>query len=75
VGLAAVWADLGASDMSNKEMVIDAVRELPDEATLEDILEQIKILSALQRSAEAADAGQVIPHEDVKKKVASWNLK
>ena len=61
--------------MSNKEMVIDAVRELPEEATLEDILEQIKILSALQRSAEAADAGQVIPHEDVKKKVASWNLK
>jgi predicted transcriptional regulator len=61
--------------MSNKEMVIDAVRELPEEATLEDILEQIKILSALQRSAEAADAGQVIPQEEVKKKVASWNLK
>jgi predicted transcriptional regulator len=61
--------------MSNKEVVIDAVRELPERATLEDILEQIKILAALQRSAEAADAGQVIPHEEVKKKVASWNSK
>jgi len=61
--------------MSNKEMVIDAVRELPEEATLEDILEQIKILAALQRSAEAAEAGQVISHDEVKKKVASWNLK
>ena len=60
--------------MSNKEMVIDAVRQLPEEATLEDILEQIKILAALQRSAEAADAGHVISHEEVKKKVASWNL-
>ena len=61
--------------MSDKEMVMDAVRELPEEATLEDILEQIKILAVLQRSAEAADAGQVIPHEEVKKKVTSWNLK
>jgi predicted transcriptional regulator len=61
--------------MSNKEMVIDAVRELPEEATLEDILEQIKILAALQQSAQAADAGQVIPHEEVKKRVASWNSK
>jgi len=61
--------------MSNKEIVIDAVRELPEEATLEDILEQIKILAALQQSAQAADAGQVIPHEEVKKKVASWSSK
>ncbi len=61
--------------MSNKEMVIDAVRELPEEATLEDILEQIKILAAIQQSAQAADAGQVIPHEEVKKRVASWNSK
>ena len=61
--------------MSNKEMVIDAVRELPEEATLEEILEQIRILSVLQRSAAAADAGQVISHEEVKKKVASWNMK
>jgi predicted transcriptional regulator len=61
--------------MSNKEMVIDAVRELPEEATLEDILEQIRILAALQQSVQAADAGQVIPHEEVKKRVASWNSK
>ncbi len=61
--------------MSNKEMVIDAVRELPEEATIQDILEQIQILAALQQSAQAADAGQVIPHEEVKKRIASWNSK
>jgi predicted transcriptional regulator len=59
--------------MSNKEMVIDTVRGLSEEATLEEILEQITILANLQRSAEAADAGQVIAHEEVKKRVASWN--
>jgi predicted transcriptional regulator len=61
--------------MSSKEMVIDAVRELPDEATLEEILEQVKILAALQRSAEDANAGRVVSHEEVKKRAASWSTK
>jgi predicted transcriptional regulator len=56
-------------------MVMDVVRELPEESTLEEILEQVRILAALQRSAEDADAGRVIPHEEVKKRAASWSTK
>lgn len=52
--------------MSNKEAAIEAVRELPDEATFEDILEHIAILAAIRRGEEAADAGRVISHEEVK---------
>jgi predicted transcriptional regulator len=61
--------------MSDKEMVMDVVRELPEESTLEEILEQVRILAALQRSAEDADAGRVISHEEVKKRAASWSTK
>ena len=61
--------------MSDKQMVMDVVRELPEESTLEEILEQVRILAALQRSAEDADAGRVIPHEEVKKRAASWSTK
>jgi len=61
--------------MSSKEMVIDVVRELPDEATLEEILEQVKILAALQQSTEDANAGRVVSHEEVKKRVGSWSTK
>jgi predicted transcriptional regulator len=56
-------------------MVIDVVRELPDEATLEEILEQVKILAALQQSTEDANAGRVVSHEEVKKRAASWSTK
>ncbi len=58
--------------MSNKDVVIEAVRELPDEVTFEEIIEQITILAAIRRREQAADAGRVIPHEEIKKRVASW---
>jgi len=58
--------------MSNKELVLEAVRELPEETTMEEILEQIAILAAIRRGEEDADADRVIPHEEVKRRVASW---
>lgn len=61
--------------MSNKELVVEAVREKPDEATLDDIAEQIAILAAIQRGEEAADAGRVVSHDEVKRQVATWTSK
>jgi predicted transcriptional regulator len=61
--------------MSDKEAVIDAVRNLSDEATVEEILEQIEILAAIRRGERAADAGRVVSHEEVKQQVASWNTR
>jgi predicted transcriptional regulator len=56
--------------MTNKQMVIDAVRELPDEASLDDIAERIAILAAIRNGEQAADAGRVISHEELKRRVA-----
>lgn len=58
--------------MSNKDMVIETVRELPEEVTFEEIIERIAILAAIRRGEEAADKGQVVGHEEVKKRVAAW---
>jgi predicted transcriptional regulator len=52
--------------MSNKEIVLEAVRELPDEATFREILEQIAILAAIQEGEADADAGRVISHACIK---------
>jgi hypothetical protein len=40
--------------MTNKELVIEAVRGLPDEASLDDIAEQIAIMAAIRRGEQAA---------------------
>ncbi len=58
--------------MSNKELVIETVRKLPEDASLQQISEEIAILAAIQRGREAADAGDVISHEELEKRSASW---
>ena len=58
--------------MSNKEAVIEIVRKLPEEVTLEEILEEIEILAGIRRAEEAVREGRVISHEDVKQRLASW---
>jgi predicted transcriptional regulator len=58
--------------MSNKEMVIDAVRQLPETVSFEEISEQIAILAAIRKGEEAADTGRVTAHADVKREFAQW---
>ena len=61
--------------MSNKELVLEAVRGMPDEATIEEISEEIAILAAIRRGQEAADAGRLIPHEEVEQRLSKWLTK
>jgi predicted transcriptional regulator len=61
--------------MSIKEAVLEAVRQLPDDAGFEDVLERIETLAAIRRGEEDADAGRVVPHDEVKRRIASWITK
>lgn len=58
--------------MSEKAIVLETVRKLSEEATLEEIVEAISILAAIKRGEAAADVGKVLPHEEVKKRLDSW---
>lgn len=61
--------------MSNKEAVLEAMRRMPEDVSLEEISEEIALLAAIQRGEEAAAAGRVVPHEEVKQRLASWITK
>ena len=61
--------------MSNKEAVLEVVRQLPDEMSVDDIIEHLTILAALRRAEEEIDAGRGVPHDEVKKRIASWLTK
>ena len=58
--------------MTNKQLVIEAVRELPDEASLDEIAERIAILAAIRKGEQDADAGRTIPHEEVMRQMKTW---
>jgi predicted transcriptional regulator len=57
--------------MSDKDVVIETIRQMPEVATLEQISEEIAILAAIRKGVDAADAGQVTPHEEVRQKLSS----
>jgi predicted transcriptional regulator len=61
--------------MSNKDAVIEAVRGLPDEATLEEIAEHVAILAAIRRGEEDIAAGRVVSQEELDRRIASWITK
>lgn len=41
---------------------------MSETATLEEISEAVAILAAIRRGEAAADAGQVVPHEEVRRR-------
>ncbi len=58
--------------MSDKEIVIDAIRKLPEDTKLDDIVANLELLGKIREGHADADAGRVIPHEQVKREFRSW---
>jgi len=58
--------------MSNKEIVVDLVRRLPDEVTLQDIAREIEFIAGVREGFEQLDRGEGVPIEEVEKKLPSW---
>ena len=58
--------------MTQKALVLDAIKELPDEASLEEIAERIEFLAAIQKGIDQLDRGEGIPHDEVKRQLARW---
>ena len=58
--------------MTQKEMVLNAIRELPDSASVREIADRLEFLAAIQSGLDQLDRGEGIPHEEVKRQIASW---
>lgn len=61
--------------MSNKELVLEAVNELADDAPLDEFAQRIQILDAIRRGERAADEGRFVTHEELKARIATWTTK
>jgi predicted transcriptional regulator len=57
------------AESSVKERVIEAVRELPDDATVEDAMERLYVLAKIQKGLEQAEAGQTVSHEEARRRI------
>jgi predicted transcriptional regulator len=57
------------ADPKVKERVLDAVRELPDDATVEDAMERLYFLAKVEKGLEEANAGKTVSHEEAKRRI------
>jgi hypothetical protein len=58
--------------MTEKEIVLETIRALPDDCSLEEIAERVEFMAAVQKGLDQLDRSEGIPHDEVKKQLASW---
>jgi hypothetical protein len=58
--------------VTQKEFVLDAINELPDEASLDEIAARIEFLAATQKGIDQLDRDEGISDEEVKRRLAAW---
>lgn len=58
--------------MGAKEAVLKLLETLPDDASIEDIQYHLYVLQKIRAGQEAADAGDLISHEEVMRDLAKW---
>ncbi len=58
--------------MSDKQLVLDSIERLPDDAGLDVIAQRVEFLAAVRKGLGQIERSQTIPHDEVKRQLASW---
>ena len=58
--------------INSKEIILNAVQELPDNAGCEDAIEKLYLMSKIKKGINQADQGQTISHEEAQQKFSKW---
>ena len=54
---------------SGKELLRQAVEQIPENASVEDAMERLVFLAKIERGLADAEAGRTLSHEDVKNRL------
>ena len=55
-----------------KEKVIELIKSLPEDATLEDIHYHLYVREKVEHGLKAVDEGRIVSREEAEKRVAEW---
>ena len=53
---------------TDKQRALEAIRSLPDGATIEDAIERLCFIAKIEEGLQQSRAGQVVSHDEVKKR-------
>ena len=58
--------------VSAKQQAKEAIDQLPDDCTMEDIQYQLYVTEVIRRRLEMADQGDTVSHEEAEKRMEKW---
>ena len=61
--------------MTNKEIVQDLLRRIPDDASLQDIARELEFIAAVRQGLAELNRGEGIPIDQVEQELPSWIIK
>ena len=69
-----IFISVGANliAMSDKQLALDSIERLPADASLDAIAERVEFLAAIRKGLDQIEHGETVPHEEVKRQVATW---
>ena len=56
------------SETSAKQRVVEALQNLPEDATVEEAMERLYFLAKVERGLDDAQAGRSLPHEEIRRR-------
>jgi predicted transcriptional regulator len=75
VGLEKTRDQRQTSVMTNKEIVQDLLRRIPDDASLQDIAQELEFIAAVRQGLTELDRGDSVPIEEVENELPSWIIR
>jgi predicted transcriptional regulator len=51
-----------------KDRILEALKDLPVDATIDDAIERLVFLARIDEGLEQLDAGEGVPHEEVRRR-------
>ncbi len=59
------------AEQTAKQRVLEALNKLPEDTTLEEVIERLCFIAKVEEGLRQSEAGDLIPHEEVRKQTLS----
>ncbi len=55
-----------------KQEILDVVRQLPEQISVEEVMERLLILAKVEKGLKEANSGKVVSHVEAEKRMEKW---
>ncbi len=56
----------------SKKKILDSIKDLPENVSIEEVMERLYLLYKIEKGIQQADAGLTISHEEAQKQLEKW---